>query len=115
MLGEAGFKVSPEFLLAASEVMQQQGIFRLELPIQAHLVDACPFDDSINANRARTFTIKQLIHRSENLRLRFSGAMDDAHRCGLWISGGGGLRLAFGGRHDGRLEDYAESLGLVSA
>ena len=70
MLGEAGIEIRPEFRVSAQQVLPQQILFGLELPVQAHLVDARALDHRVDAHVAGALEVKEIFRGVQDLRMR---------------------------------------------
>ncbi|OMP13191.1 hypothetical protein COLO4_02115, partial [Corchorus olitorius] len=90
MLGHAGVEVTPEALFAALEVRDDEIVLRLELPVEAHLVDAGLLHHGFYANSPHAFVVKQLTRRLEQAGVRVLTADAARRRLGLINGVGGG-------------------------
>src|SRR5258707_10074613 len=70
MLGKTGVEISPKRAVSPSQVMSQQILFGLELPVQAHLVDASALYNRVDADIARALEIKEILGGFTDFRVR---------------------------------------------
>src|SRR5882757_378499 len=61
MFDKTGVDIRPELLVPAQQVMAQQVLFGLELPVQAHLIDAGAFHYRIDADISGALEIKEIL------------------------------------------------------
>jgi len=70
MFGETGIEIGPKLRVSAQQVLPQQILLGLELPVQAHLVDARALDHRVDAHIAGTLEVKEIFRGIQDLRMR---------------------------------------------